>query len=378
MIPKDMRITANLFVALLLLLPGAAGGQQKDKGSYPDIGIMNSVLERLLKGAGDKTHRSFDVSGSYLPGYGLLFVVAGGYRFLNGDLHVRIEDLNMKAIDSSMAVFDSAMKEYDKAMKMYDKKMAMRDSITVPPVPNVRVQVPRVFVHGLEENERKGLSKEEIARLDDGVMKFLESYADVENGLSPTQRISIILLTGSSSPVRYYTVTRKQVSEFRSGSETAGSFRQKVQIASLSEKHESVDIMETILDKSIGSRMPGRARLIFRPHTDGLYLKGLGAFFVCNMTELPDFGGYGTSEKSDKAGTADLENRIVRALGTYGSSLRFLPSDESILVSLQLDQPGAGKESVLIGLKKKDIDSYMRDEIGFDALRTRAMILKDQ
>ncbi len=378
MIPKKMRLAASVLVALLLTIPGASAAQQKEKDSYPDVGIMNSVLNQLLKGTSGKSHRSFDVNGSYLPGYGLLFVVTAGNRFLRDDIDLKIGKLNMKSIDSSMAVFDSAMKEYDKAMKMYDKKMAGRDSIMAPSLPNIRVHAPRVVVRNFERKEREGLTKEETAGLDKGVMKFFENYADAENRLSPTQRISVVILTGSSSPARFYSVTRKQVSDFRAGSESANAFSKKVQIAGLKEKHESVGIMETILDKSAGNGMPGGRHFMFGPHSEGIYLKGLGAFFVCNITELPDFDGHDSGKKSGETGTAELENRIIRALGTYGSSLRFLPTDESVLVSLQLDRPGAGNESVLIGLKKKDIDSYMRNEIKFSALQKRAVIVRNQ
>ncbi len=377
MIRKNIRFAAGVIAGLLLMIPAAGVAQQNVKDSYPDMGIMNSVLEQLLRETDGKTHYSFNVCGSYLPGYGLIFVVTRGIRFFHANLPLDTEALKATAMDFSMSIVDSVMKEVDKAMKKHDSTMALHESFKEPHVPDIRIHAPRAVVRNFEENERKGLTKEEMGRLDHGVIKFLESYADAENRLSPGQHISIVVLTGVSSPARYYTIAKKQIANFRSGSETNQVFRQNVKIANLQEKHESVEIMGTILDKAIGSRMPGGIRSIFGPQTTGIYVKGLGTFFVCSMTELPDFGDHRPKAKPDKAGTAELENRIVRALGTYGSSLRFLPADESVLVSLRVDRFGTSNQDILVGLKKKEIDSYMRNEISFDALRKSAMIVRN-
>lgn len=375
---KNLRFAVGMMVALLMIMPAAAAAQQKTTEPYPDIGIMNSVLEQLLESVRGQSHASFDVSGAYIPGYGLLFVATGANRFLGANLPTHIEELSMKAVDSSMVVIDSAMKEYDEAMRKHDSSLAKHDSIIVPPVPRIRIHPPRIIIRSLEEKESSKLSKEEIGRLDKSVMRFLESYADAENKLSPTQHISVVVITGGASSARYYSVTRKEVSDFRSGTETSKSLRQHVQIANLKEKHDSVEIMETILDKAIGGESTGAINSIFGPRSTGIYLKGLGAFFTCKLTGLPDFDRSADMLKRSKNETAKLEDRIVRTLGTYGSSLRFLPEGESILVSLQLDQFGTGNKSVLIALKKKDIDSYSRNQISYDALRKRALIIQNQ
>lgn len=343
---------------------------------------MNSVLQQLLRGTGEKAHRSFDVSGSYLPGYGLLFVVTGDNSFLNTNFPLDIDNLKTTAIDFSMEIADSAiravdraMKKYDSSMALYDSGMALHDSLTAPRVPRMHIRAPRVVVRDFSEKERKGLTKGDIGRIDRQVMTFLESYADAENRLSPAEHISVVFLTGSSSMARFYTVARSQISRFRSGSESTGAFRQNVKIDSLKNKYDSIDIMETILDKSIGSRMQDRHRFLFGPHSTGIYIKGLGAFFVCTMSDFPDFSEH-ENVKSDKHDISELENRIVRTIGTYGPSLSFLREDESILVSLQLNRFGAGNEQILVSLTKKAIDSYSRNETTFDTLRKEATIVQ--
>lgn len=376
MVRNSMRLAANFALALSLLVSAAMAEQSKRADSYPDIGIMNSVLDQLLGEASGKTHRSFDVYGSYLRGYGLLFVVTGGNRFLDTNFPLDIENLKRTAIDLSMTAADSAMKEVDKALKRHDSLMSLHESSPAAlPTPNPPVHAPNVVIRNFNETEHNGVTKEELRRIDKAVVKFLESYADAENGLSPAEHVSVVLLLGRSSAARYYTVTRQEISNFRSGSETSDSFGQKVAIDSLKEKHESIDIMDTILEKAIGDRMPGGSRLMFGPSSSGIYLKGLGAFFVCKLNGLPDFREFGKSEKAGNKRTAALENRIVKTIGNYGSSLRFLRDGESVLVSLQLDRFGTGTEDILVGLRKKDIESYSRNEIGFEALKRRAVIV---
>lgn len=382
MAAHDRRFIVYAIAALLITVPAAIASPDNDARSYPDIGIMNSVLEQLLKGTEGKGHDMFEVSGSYVPGYGLLFAVTGDNRFLNADLSLRIDDLKTTTIDFSMAVVDSAMREADNAMKRYDSSMAsrdsgifLRDSLAVPRVPKIHIRAPRVVVGNFLGGGHKGLTKKEVVRIDKGVVKFLESYADAENKLTPAEHVSVVLLTGNSSAVRFYTVTRKQITDFRSGSESAGVFERNVRIDSLKNRHDSVDIMETILDKSIGKLMPNRSRFVFGPHSTGIYINGLGAFFICRMSDLPDFSEQ-WNVKSSRNEISELENRIVHALGTYGSSLRFLPGHESIMVSLRIDRFGAGNEHILVGIKKNVIDSYSRDEIDFDALLKKAVIAR--
>ncbi len=375
----------KVMIAFLLLMPAALASQEKNADSYPDIGVMNSILGQLLKGIDGENYGRPQVSGSYLPGYGLLFLVNQSDRMfgsglLAGRLGRETDIIDLTELDSSMAVFDSAMKEYEISMMKLDSGTTSRDSVIVRSRPNVRwAHPPKIEILKRAETMSAQASKEMIGKLDKQVVKFLASYADAENKLTPAQHISVIFLMGGDSmQARYYTVSKKEVSAYRAQSETQAAFGQKVQISDLKGHDDSIDIMETILDKSIDDRTPGDHRYLFGANSRGIYLKGLGAFFVCRLTDVPDFIELGDRPRPKKDKTPELEKLVVKALGNYGSSLRFLTEGESILVSVQFNSFGSGDRGILISLKKKDIDAYSRNEISYDALRQRATIIENQ
>jgi hypothetical protein len=396
-----IEIASGLIVTLMLLAPASTIAQERSAASYPDIGVMSSVLRQLLRGTTGEEHSGVEVSGSYLPDYGLLFVVdySGGDfgpELLAGKLAQGGPVIDMRAFDSSMAAFDSAMANLDIRLRHYDAMMAHKDSaidrvdrkmghydsiiarndsIISRHGPIVRVHPPRVDVRTLVENERWQFTKEKLAKIDGQIVKFLGSYADAENKLAANQRVSVVVLLGGGSQPRYYTVSRKQISDYRSQAESETSFRQNVQISELRERHDSVGIMETILDKSIADRLAGVDRLIFGPNSAGIYLKGLGAFFVCKLSGLSDFEITKKGTGSATMGTAELENLIVRTIGNYGSTLKFMPADESIMVSLRFNLFGSGDEDVLMSVKKKDADAYSRNEISYDTFRQRTTVI---
>lgn len=367
MFRRNFNFAIVVITALMLIVPISSRAGQEEAGTYPDIGIMNSVLRQLLREAPEKNHRSFEVSGSYLPGYGLLFVVSGGGEYPLPGPPVGVELLDMKSFDSSMAVFDSTMRRYT-------VRISKRDSAETPPVPNVRIHPPRVVIHDMDRKDRGELSGKALAAIDKQVAKFLESYADAENKLQPNEQVRVVLFTGAPSSARIYTVTRKQISDYRSGNESASAFANAVRTVNIREKHESLDIMETIIDKSIGAGMHEGHGYLFGPRSRGVYIEGLGAFFVGRMSELPDFDGKKLKSGGEQLSTSKLEDRILKTIGTYGPSLEFLRDGESVVVSVKVDRFGTGDEDILVGLRKKDIQSYSRNELSLAALRQRAII----
>lgn len=374
------RIVLSLIVTMSFLVPGSLIAQERNAGTYPDIGVMTSVLRQLVKGIDGEDRAGAEVSGNYLPDYGLLFVVdysSRGFRpdFMAGRIYNGDLFLDMRAFDSSMAVFDSTMAHFDIRMKHFDSAFTRNDTAFLPPVPRIKVHPPRIEMRGLIDNKPARLSKEGISRLDDQVIKFLGSYADAENKLKPAQHVSVVVLMGRDSQTRYYTVTRKQISDYRSQSESEAAFRQNVQMRDLVERHESVGIMETIFDKSLSHRLTDGERLIFGPNSSGFYLKGLGAFFICRLSGIDDFGYSGTSPNKKTDRIDELEKLMIRTLGDYGSTLRFMPADESIAVTLRLDMFGSENKEIMISVKKKDADAYSRNKISYDTFRQRAVVI---
>ncbi len=388
--------------ALLFTGPAPVPAQEKNPSSYPDIGVMDGILQQLLTG-GREERMSADVAGSYLPGYGLLFVIdysgPGTFPVLAGEKMAKAAQyLDMRAFDSSMAAFDSAMADLDIKMKLYDRQMARRDSAMArmdmkarrydsliartdsivsrhPPV--VRVRPPKIELRGnIFAEEGRQFSKEELARIDKQVVKFLASYADAENKLTPGQQVSVVVMTGEGSPARYYTVSRKQISDFRSRSESEDAFRHAVSFGELKNHHDSVGILATILDKSLTSRSSEKDAYVFGPQSTGVYLKGLGAFFVCRLSSYPHFVEEATGSSADHSGTDELENLTIRAIANYGATLRFMPADESIIVLLDLNTIGSENGNVMVSVKKRDADAYSRNELSYDAFRQRAIIMQ--
>ncbi|HQT92769.1 MAG TPA: hypothetical protein PL001_12170, partial [Candidatus Kryptobacter bacterium] len=212
------------------------------------------------------------------------------------------------------------------------------------------------------------------------VMKFLESYADAENRLSPSQKIGVVVLADGESPGRFFSISRKDVTGYRTEDTTQAKFNREVRIDVIKQDggDNSIDIMATILDKSVGHWIPYESYLLSAPNARGMYLKGLGAFFICRAENVYHGSQFGVAPALPDAGIANLEKKAIRTLGNYGSSLRFLHEDDSIYLFLSTDSFGSGDNGVLISLKKKDIDSYTRNEITYETLRQRATVLQEQ
>lgn len=359
-----VRFGLNTVVIVMLLAPFEAGAQEKEAKPYPDIGIMNSILRELMQ-VPYGTHDRIEVYGSFLPTFGLLFVVNPPDKLgFNWDF---------SALDSTMAELSKKMSHFDSQMTQFGT-----------PAPGHKVTVPRVVP--FKEPFRPPTRKENkdtnnySAGQYDAVMKFLESYVDAENRLLPAQRIGVVVLSDGESPARFFEVSKKTIDEYRSGGRDGAQFKQYVHVSTVQEKGEdnSISIMTTILDKSLGESSHGEGIPFLTSNDQGVYVKGLGALFICRPS-TPYF-----SDKSlylfkrEHLDITQLEEKTIRVLGNYGVSLRFLPENESIMVFLNLDPFGRENVHLLISLKKRDIDLYTRDEIDFKTLQQRATVIQDQ
>jgi hypothetical protein len=364
MITRMINFALSAFVGFLLLMPAAAKPQVKGPVSYPDLNIMNNIIRGLMQDAYG-TYDRIDVYGAYIPSYGLLFVVNPPYKI---DIGVHLESL-----DSAMERFHFTMQRFDSAMAKFDSSMAHGGSAF--PRPERPPAVPHL---------PKKMSTDSVNNYSAGqynaVMKFLESYADAENRLAPTQNIGIVVLADGESQGRFFSISRKDVAGYRAGGTTQDTFKREVRISAVKEEagDNSIDIMATILDKSIGHWIPYESYLWSAPNARGVYLKGIGAFFVCRAENLYHGSQFGVAPALPDADIANLEKKAIRTLGSYGSSLRFLPEGESIYLFLSTDSFTSGKNGILISLKKKDIDSYSRNEITYETLRQRATVVQER
>ncbi len=364
MVTKKNGFALSAIISLVLLMPVAANTQVKNAGSYQDIGIMNGIIRDLFRGAYG-TYDRIDVYGTYIPSYGLLFIVNPPYKIDFG--------LHFESFDSAMERFHFSMQHLDSAMAKLDSSLvhggsALQRLERLPVVPNPANRMKTDSANNYSEGQY------------DAVMKFLEDYADAGNKLSPTQNIGVAVLSDGESPGRFFSISKKDVTLYRTEDTTQARFRREVRIDVIKQDggDNSIDIMATILDKSIGHWIPYEGYLMSAPNARGIYLKGLGAFFVCRAENFYHGSQFGVAADLPDADVANLEKKAIRILGNYGSSLRFLHEDESIYLFLSTDFFASGNNGILISLKKKDIDSYTRNEITYETLRQRATVISER
>ena len=353
------RLLIGLVAVAAISMPTTGRAQDRDSG--PDIGVMKSVLTELVSKVYGKD--GVDVNGAYLPERGLFFVVSPPNNF-------NIE-IDMSSFDSAMANFSVSMKHFDSTMAHWDSSMTHGG--TVGPVPRV-TPVPQVHVvstgkkppHDYSEAEQKA------------VMRFLESYADAENALRPGDEIIIVLLGDGESPARVFEVSKKAISDARAGGSTENSLEGKVKVTTVGhgEESESVEIMQTILDKSLREGGSGYGFNYGGGDTRGIYLKGLGALFICSQNDFSWSFGSGRERESRRKDTTGTGNRIIRILGTYGPTLRFMPDNESIYVFVARNSFGDGGNNLLVAVTKKDVDAFARNEISLETLRSSATVIR--
>ena len=364
MVTKKIGFALSAIISLLLLMPVVGATQVKNADSYSDISIMNSIIRDLMRGAYG-TYDRIDVYGTYIPSYGLLFIVNPPYKIDFG--------FHFESFDSTMERFHFSMQRFDSAMAKLDSSMAHGGS-ALPRLerPHVMLRVPDKTKTDSVNNYSEG---QYVA-----VMKFLENYADAENKLSPSQKIGVVVLADGESPGRFFSVSKKDVTLYRTEDTTRSKFERDVRISSIKEDgaDNAMEIMATILDKSVGHWIPYESYLSSAPNARGMYLKGLGAFFVCRAESFYHGSQFGVPPALSDTDIANLEQKAIRTLGNYGSSLRLLPESESIYLFLSTDSFTSGKNGILISLKKRDINSYIRNEITFETLRQRATVIGER
>ncbi|HEY9167285.1 MAG TPA: hypothetical protein VIS48_14105 [Candidatus Kryptonia bacterium] len=351
-----MNLTCMILIALTIS-PVVSLAQEQ---SYPDIGVMNGILAELMKDANRDEYNSSDVFGSYLPGSGLLFVVNSSDGIVSAGFLAR-----KIALETKVRVLASI----DSSLSMGDRLGARKDSLN---------QLVESFGKKTEES-----SKQIMDRLDQAIMKFLGSYADAENKLTSAQTVSVVVfLSGDSQPAaRLYNVSKKNITDYRTGAVAENIFRHSVQVTDVEETDEdnSISIMATILEKSLSEKNSSDRDVSFGgADSRGVYVKGLGALFVCSVSDMPYVSDFSRSVDTVKFNTGKLKDKVILELGTYGSSLRSIRKDESILVLLKVNNFMEGEQSKLVSVKKGDIDLYTRNEIDFNTLKSRSTVIENQ
>ncbi len=362
---RTFRSVFDAIIMLVCLSPVLSIAQDKDTASYPDLNISKSIITELMERVYG-TYDRIDVYANYLPDRGLLFVVNPPYK---GHL---FEDFS-GPVTISKSILDSTLaRTLDSTFARFDSSMSKLNSIQMWMGTRPK---PRPYYKKKSEPE-KDYSEGQY----NAVMNFLENYADAENKLSPAQEITVVILSEGETPARIFEVSKKEVSDYRSSLTGEAQLKKSVQIAELKEKgeHDSIDIMSTILDKSFTFEFPMKNFVLPGQNTNGLYLKDLGALFVCRVTNMPSTDMFEMGEESRKVDVEKINKEVIRILGDYGSSLRFLKNDESIFVLLALDPYSPGGENILIRLKKSDVDQYSKNEMSFDALQQRATVIENQ
>lgn len=371
-------LTAFLFVAFAL---NTAAAQQNRKIDFDrlndDISIMEGIIDKLIGSAlSNKWPSSARSKGFYIPEYGLIFSVPIAKSTL-GPLFVFPSMPNApKANDFSFS-FD--LSEFG----------------------------------GTKNNKHE---KEVMDKISSKVQDFLGIYADAIGQMKPDDKISIYIYDKSSrSPIQLHSVSKSNISKFRSGKLSEKQFHSKILLTSLEDKNEmrsQIDILAYVLDSAVKNQSGYNNGFGYSDQgVNGIYLADFGALFLIK-TSYGNFGDNfillgsellnisinqfnGTSvdifesisgdkkrkriydQKKEMQKQAEiyskkiknLKNSYSKLLGDYGNTLRLVKNNEWVCVTTNWYNPtnikhtGAPHNSLVMRVRKSDLVDYNRGKI---------------
>lgn len=342
-----------------------------------DIYIMENILDKLLQASRDYYFGGSDIKGFYFDDHGLLFTV-------NPETSVRF-------------------------LSMSRGKNREGQVVITPPKEALAISVKE------EPNEQE--FKRFLTRLDRKINTFLSVYVDNNNFLKPDEEVSVVVFLNrvgffnNEKKARVYRVAKKDILAHRRNRLSDNEFKTRVkkQLVSSEDHAEEIEIMGVVLETALGGSK--RSRFLPGSKVNGIFLKDLGVmfnlssqFFSSSMEEV--LREYLESSRTEarkreealvraevyskwmeknaaekirrlRKKLEEFETDVIKTMGTYGSSLRFLPEDQSVFVLFATDGLSTGDvKNVMIRLKKSDLIAYSQAKLDLSALRKRAQIVE--
>jgi len=371
-------LTACLFVAFAL---HTAAAQQNLKIDFDrlndDMSIMEGIIDKLIGSAvSSRWQSSARSQGFYVPEYGLIFSVPIA-KSTSGPLFV------------------------------------------IPSMPNV----PKAngFSYSFETSEfdgtkNKNREKEILNNISLKVKDFLGIYADAIGQIKPDDKISVYIYDYSSrSPLQLHSVSKSNITKFRTGELSEKQFHSKILVTSLEDKNEmrsQIDILAYVLDSAVKNQSGNDQGFRYSDQgVNGLYLDNFGALFLIKAsyanfgdnfillgsellnisinqfrgTQIDIVESISVNEKRKRISDQkkemhkkaeiysnrikNLKNSFSKLLGDYGNTLRLVKSNEWVCVTTNWYNPtnimhtGVTHNSLILRVRKSDLVDYSKGKI---------------
>lgn len=387
-----------------------------------DLNIMEGILEKLY--SSDQSNNHFimgnQVSGSYLPGYGVMFRVPSD--LFNSPLR----SFRMMQVREQLKQEQGALKQeqehlrqqQDQLRKQEDKLKKKGKQGNLPVMPNQIITPTDALPIAISrDTANSGLSKKEI--IDRGIT-FLSDYAGAIGQLSPSDHIMVqidrnrdsdfyrpfmerIIIPGSNTSTVnsdkdiYISVPKSDITALRTGKLSNKAFRNRITISdgSINDRQaRQFNIMANILSAAFNDhRMnqfhtSGSVDYSYIPDYGVIYYLNAGYFgpisnMVYSISASDDVtSGNGktgkrnangknsvdTIKKAYEAFLADVRETIV----DYGPTLRVLKPAQQLMLSIDINNSSNGIPGrVTFQVSRKTLADYSAQRI------TRSQAMND-
>ena len=361
-----------VFTLVAFAMTANAYGQEANERTVKirrDIDIMEGVLNKLIFEDNRESSFGNNTTGTYLEGYGVIFNIAYG----NLGRHIMVE-----------TVKDDEKKERNKE------------------------ETVQVLFGGYSSSKDP---EETIKILKDNICIFFSDYAGAMKDLVTDERITVTVdFNGSrdafwlyasdneSSRINRLIATAKQgdISAVSKGSLQRDQFEKKVVFEEeIDDSGDNKDfwILADIFDTAL-KRHRRWQTLSFSGKSRSMYFPGFGAVFMTNaifpsdnyeviaqafagrilddkVSTLTNEIGKGEEKRSDKELIQELQDDIIDILGRYGATLRSVPEDEYVLITVDISNPFESQlpTKMLIKSKMSDIKLFNREQMSFDKFK---------
>ena len=363
-----------------------------------DLSIQESILDQFLDTEKGST------TGLYVKNYGVLFIANGWKQTFGKKGSIKIvmlnkgeysasvpswnkkeeEALNTKRITEFLSTYANAigqLKDDDRVtILLHASKLdvAVSDSIQKP-------------AYSMPENEIDSLSMKVV--MHNVREKMMSVIMDTQKKLA-----QILQTAGPMGIFFEATVTKRDIDAYNRGKIDEQTFQKRITFREHEpqpSRDKKIGIMADILS-SVFKREQGQnidLHFLNGTQSEGFYQKGIGALFL--ISQKGNLFGYDwDKQESDQDDGLDaFKNSVIETLADYGSTLRDISPEESIIVHANLIKDSDHKimrivrikkdktpeiiqhpDRILFRVAKRDIDAYASQKIDLDTFRKRVTI----
>ncbi|MFQ5651165.1 MAG: hypothetical protein ACE5IY_14585 [bacterium] len=371
-----------MLASVLLLAPSLLAQRSEAldwKRMQRDLDIMEGVLSKLMTPRHLIEPFHGNVRGVYFEGYGVVFLVDrdGIFHFVWSN-----NELNEVILHEPNAVIKVKTDPDDPA--------------------------PVVVASPRDRLDRKSVTGEGLMQQ---VVEFLGNYADAIGQMRAEDRITVLVLPRSNLAVFDFepeetrpqnglvqaSARKSDIVDYRRGKLSLHQFRQKLAFKeqeSDEAMRRNVEIMANILSTALSQKHNQEFGALEKKQ--GTYVEGLGVLFFLNSnlllkesdTFVTDYVRQYLEEvevdkqRQQRKQVAEsfeyFKQVLVELIGDFGHTLRTLPEDEAIIVSVDFDHAWLPEHSLperlTVQAMKKDLDAYDRGRIDRAELNRRMKI----